>query len=35
MFNLNSYMRNCVVFNCTVHMHRLYTSDIKCNQSIN
>ena len=26
MYNLNPYMCNCVVFNCTVHIHELYTS---------
>ena len=25
-YNLNLYMCNCVVFNCIVHMYRLYTS---------
>ena len=29
MYNLNPYMCNCVVFNCTVHMHGLYTSFYK------
>ena len=29
MFNLNSYMCNCVVFNYTVHIHKLYTSEYK------
>ena len=30
---LNLYMCTCVVFNCIVHMHGLYTSDLKLNET--